>query len=55
MITKVLALFFIIIGGIVAFIQGKNEALYTGFEGTTITFSGITTAFYSGLWAYAGW
>ncbi|KAL7644581.1 UNVERIFIED_CONTAM: hypothetical protein RMT77_004118 [Armadillidium vulgare] len=52
---KLLALLFIIYGGIAAFVEGERGSLDTGFEGSKFSYSGIALAFYSGLWAYAGW
>ncbi|XP_046549202.1 b(0,+)-type amino acid transporter 1-like [Haliotis rubra] len=54
-VAKLIALFIIIIGGIVKLAQGNTAVLATGFTGSTTSPSVIALAFYGALWAYDGW
>lgn len=53
--AKLIAMFIIVIGGLVKLGQGNTATMKTGFQGTTSTGSGIALAFYDALWAYDGW
>uniref|UniRef100_A0A3Q3G4N2 b(0,+)-type amino acid transporter 1 n=1 Tax=Labrus bergylta TaxID=56723 RepID=A0A3Q3G4N2_9LABR len=60
LVAKVLALTFIIIGGIVKAIQNNNVIVENlkvenAFKGTRYSLSTLGMAFYQGLWSYAGW
>ncbi|XP_040916239.1 b(0,+)-type amino acid transporter 1-like [Toxotes jaculatrix] len=60
LVAKVLALAFIVIGGIVALIQSstvivENLKVENAFKGTQYSVSTLGMAFYQGLWSYAGW
>ncbi|XP_048253608.1 Y+L amino acid transporter 2-like [Haliotis rufescens] len=54
-IAKLLALVIITIAGIVMMSLGETEHLATGLEGSSDSVGDISLAFYSGLFAYAGW
>ncbi|XP_062583996.1 b(0,+)-type amino acid transporter 1-like [Saccostrea cucullata] len=53
--AKLIALFIIVIGGLVWLGKGEVETLQTGFEGSTNSPSAVALAFYDALWAYDGW
>ncbi|XP_054710188.1 b(0,+)-type amino acid transporter 1-like [Uloborus diversus] len=53
--AKLLAIAIIVVGGSIKLVQGHTQHLATGFDGVSVSFSDIATAFYSGLWAYDGW
>ncbi|KFM76396.1 B(0,+)-type amino acid transporter 1, partial [Stegodyphus mimosarum] len=53
--AKLLAIAIIVVGGSIKLMQGHTQHLANGFDGSSVTFSDIATAFYSGLWAYDGW
>nr|XP_022344421.1 b(0,+)-type amino acid transporter 1-like isoform X2 [Crassostrea virginica] len=53
--AKLIALFIIVIGGLVWLGKGEVETLQKGFEGTTSSPSSVALAFYDALWAYDGW
>lgn len=53
--AKLVAVFMIIVTGIVRLAQGNTESLEDAFNGTTTSISDIGYAFYGGLWAYDGW
>jgi L-type amino acid transporter 5 len=55
--TKILALFVIIIAGLIVMClgMGKSENLEDPFEGTKSDPGSIALAFYSGLFSFAGW
>ncbi|KAG8013519.1 hypothetical protein GBF38_021937 [Nibea albiflora] len=55
MVTKVLVLVVIIIGGVVMLIRGHNENFEDSFENTNVGINPIGIAFYQGLWSYDGW
>lgn len=60
LVAKVLALTFIVIGGIVELIQSssvivENLKVENAFKGTRYSLSTLRMAIYQGLWAYAGW
>ncbi|KAM6968964.1 b(0,+)-type amino acid transporter 1 isoform 1-T1 [Tautogolabrus adspersus] len=60
LVAKVLALTFIVIGGIVKTIQNNNVIVENlkvenAFKGTQYSLSTLGMAFYQGLWSYAGW
>ncbi|XP_031177277.1 b(0,+)-type amino acid transporter 1 isoform X2 [Sander lucioperca] len=60
LVAKVLALAFIVIGGIVELIQSsrvlvENLKVENAFKGTQYSLSTVGMAFYQGLWSYAGW
>ncbi|KAJ8305201.1 hypothetical protein KUTeg_017249 [Tegillarca granosa] len=54
-IAKILALIIITITGFVLIGQGEVEYFQNSFEGTSQDVGSISLAFYSGLFAYAGW
>ncbi|ESO87801.1 hypothetical protein LOTGIDRAFT_179200 [Lottia gigantea] len=54
-IAKLLALIFIIIAGVVMMAQGEVEYFKNPMKGTSTDVGKISLAFYSGLFAYAGW
>lgn len=56
-ITKVLALVLVIVFGFYYFIAGKSTKLTqdTIWNSETTTLTGLASAFYSGLYSYAGW
>ncbi|XP_059170201.1 large neutral amino acids transporter small subunit 1-like [Physella acuta] len=53
--AKLLALVIIILTGVVLIAKGSVEHLNTAFEDTNLSVGKISLAFYSGLFAYAGW
>lgn len=56
--AKMIAIVFIVVGGVINLVGGKTEHLAKGFErveGTDFTVGSVTLAFYSGLWPYDGW
>lgn len=53
--AKMIAIFIVIIGGLIKICQGETKYISTGFEGSKATFSDIATAFYTSMWAYDGW
>ncbi|KAF3701480.1 b(0,+)-type amino acid transporter 1 [Channa argus] len=55
MVAKVLALAFIIIGGVVMLIKGHTENFEDSFQNTNVGINPIGIAFYQGLWSYDGW
>nr|XP_057946549.1 b(0,+)-type amino acid transporter 1-like [Doryrhamphus excisus] len=60
LVTKVLTLTLIVIGGLVALTQSRdiivdNLNVENSFKETQYSFSTIGMAFYQGLWSYAGW
>ncbi|XP_047467654.1 b(0,+)-type amino acid transporter 1 isoform X1 [Mugil cephalus] len=60
LVAKVLALTFIVIGGIVAITQSstvivENFKIENSFKGTQFSLSTVGMAVYQGLWSYAGW
>lgn len=60
LVAKVLALTFIVIGGIVAITQSstvivENFKVENSFKGTQYSLSTLGMALYQGLWSYAGW
>ncbi|XP_067099406.1 b(0,+)-type amino acid transporter 1 [Osmerus mordax] len=55
MVTKVLALTVIIVGGVVLLFQGNTESFADSFDGTHVGVSSIGIALYQGLWSYDGW
>ncbi|XP_066304396.1 cystine/glutamate transporter-like isoform X2 [Branchiostoma lanceolatum] len=54
-VGKVLALLVIIIAGVVQMAKGRTENFQNAFDTTDLTPVGIPLAFYSGLFAFAGW
>ncbi|KAK6186267.1 hypothetical protein SNE40_008337 [Patella caerulea] len=54
-ISKVIALLIIIVTGLVFLFMGSNESFKAPFRGSTTEASKFAMAFYSGLYAYAGW
>ncbi|XP_055955643.1 Y+L amino acid transporter 2 isoform X2 [Patella vulgata] len=54
-LAKLFALVFIIIAGLVKIAQGETEYFQDAFQGTSTNVGSISLAFYSGLFAYAGW
>ncbi|CAL8086426.1 unnamed protein product [Calicophoron daubneyi] len=54
-IAKIAALLIIIITGLVELARGHVTHIENSFEGTKWRVGGIAMAFYSGLFAYAGW
>ncbi|XP_038585609.1 b(0,+)-type amino acid transporter 1 isoform X2 [Micropterus salmoides] len=55
MVTKVLTLAVIIIGGMVVLIRGHTENFEDSFENTNVGINPIGIALYQGLWSYDGW
>ncbi|XP_061598850.1 b(0,+)-type amino acid transporter 1-like isoform X1 [Cololabis saira] len=55
MVSKVVALGIIIIGGVVVLATGNNESFQESFENTNVGINPIGVAFYQGLWSYDGW
>ncbi|KAM6973132.1 b(0,+)-type amino acid transporter 1-like [Aplochiton taeniatus] len=55
LVTKVLALTVIVVGGLVMLIRGHTENFEDSFENTNVGINPIGIAFYQGLWAYDGW
>ncbi|XP_059209430.1 b(0,+)-type amino acid transporter 1-like [Centropristis striata] len=60
LMAKVIALIFIITGGIVELMQSssviaENLKIENAFKGTQFSLSTLGMAFYQGLWSYAGW
>ncbi|XP_062324962.1 b(0,+)-type amino acid transporter 1 isoform X1 [Osmerus eperlanus] len=56
MVTKVLALAVIVVGGAVVLISGgQTESFNDSFENTNVGINPIGIAFYQGLWSYDGW
>ncbi|XP_038128124.1 b(0,+)-type amino acid transporter 1 isoform X1 [Cyprinodon tularosa] len=60
LVAKVLALTFIVIGGILKLIQSsavfvENVKVENSFKDTHYSVSALGMAFYQGLWSYAGW
>ncbi|XP_015246401.1 PREDICTED: b(0,+)-type amino acid transporter 1-like isoform X1 [Cyprinodon variegatus] len=60
LVAKVLALTFIVIGGILKLIQSstvfvENFKVENSFKDTHYSVSALGMAFYQGLWSYAGW
>ncbi|KAK6174528.1 hypothetical protein SNE40_017786 [Patella caerulea] len=53
--AKLFALFIIIITGLVKIALGETEYFQDAFQGTSTDVGSISLAFYSGLFAYAGW
>jgi hypothetical protein len=45
--AKLVAIFIVVVGGVVRIAQGEVKYLASGFEGTKTSFSDIATAFYS--------
>lgn len=54
-VAKILALIIITLTGFVLIGQGEVEYFQNAFEGTSQDVGSISLAFYSGLFAYAGW
>ncbi|KAG9336865.1 hypothetical protein JZ751_003213 [Albula glossodonta] len=54
-VAKLAALVVIVIGGMVLLAQGSTASFHNAVEGTHLGLSPIGTAFYQGLWSYAGW
>ncbi|KAL5021429.1 hypothetical protein ScPMuIL_000584 [Solemya velum] len=54
-VAKLLALFIITIAGLVMIGFGEVEYFQNGFENTSTDVGSVSLAFYSGLFAYAGW
>ncbi|XP_028293398.1 b(0,+)-type amino acid transporter 1 [Gouania willdenowi] len=55
MVTKVLALAVIIVGGVVMLIRGHTASFEDSFKDTKVGINSIGIAFYQGLWSYDGW
>ena len=53
--AKVVALLLIISGGISVYLTKSSTNLNVTFEGSKFDFGDLAGAFYSGMWAYAGW
>lgn len=54
--AKLVAIFIVVVGGLVRLAQGQARPLEAGlFEGSKTSFSDIATAFYNSMWAYDGW
>uniref|UniRef100_A0A8C3TLL7 b(0,+)-type amino acid transporter 1 n=1 Tax=Catharus ustulatus TaxID=91951 RepID=A0A8C3TLL7_CATUS len=53
--AKLLALFVIVVGGLVLLAQGQTQSFQNGFQGTTAGVGTVGVAFYQGLWSYDGW
>lgn len=49
------AIFIVVIGGVVKIAQGETTYLASGFQGSNLNPSGIAFAFYNAMWAYDGW
>ncbi|XP_078576152.1 cystine/glutamate transporter-like [Branchiostoma floridae x Branchiostoma japonicum] len=54
-VGKVLALIVIIIAGVVQMAKGRTENFQNAFDTAALSPDGIPLAFYSGLFAFAGW
>lgn len=53
--AKLLALFVIVVGGLVLLAQGQTQSFQNGFQGTTAGIGTVGVAFYQGLWSFDGW
>ncbi|XP_043923541.1 b(0,+)-type amino acid transporter 1-like [Protopterus annectens] len=53
--AKLLALFLILVGGVVVLIRGQTMNLQNAFQDTAVGFGPVGLAFYQALWAYDGW
>ena len=54
MVTKLLAIGLVIVGGIIALANGGFSKLENAWEGTTTDPGHIAVSFYSGIFSYAG-
>jgi len=54
-VAKLSAILLIIGCGVYQLSLGNTQHLATGFEGSVLTFGGIATAFYGGLYTFDGW
>lgn len=45
--AKLIAIFIVVVGGLVRIFQGEVKYISSGFEGSKTSFSDIATAFYS--------
>eukprot|EP00090_Calanus_glacialis_P035786 TRINITY_DN61049_c0_g1_i1.p1 TRINITY_DN61049_c0_g1~~TRINITY_DN61049_c0_g1_i1.p1 ORF type:complete len:495 (-),score=82.18 TRINITY_DN61049_c0_g1_i1:131-1615(-) len=55
MVTKLLALGLVIVGGIMALANGGSTMFENAWEGTATDPGQIAVSFYSGIFSYAGW
>lgn len=53
--AKLIAIFIVVVGGVVRIAQGEIKHLSSGFKGSKTSISDIATAFYTSMWAYDGW
>uniref|UniRef100_UPI00398F854D cystine/glutamate transporter-like n=1 Tax=Pristiophorus japonicus TaxID=55135 RepID=UPI00398F854D len=53
--SKLMALGLIIVPGMMALAQGRNENFQNAFNSSSVTLDRIPLAFYSGMFAYSGW
>ena len=54
-VAKVTALIIIVIGGIVAMVQGNTDNFKNAFEGTNTNPGSIALSILDGYFAYKGW
>lgn len=50
--AKLVAIFIVVVGGLIRIAQGQVDFVYNAFEGSKTSFSDIATAFYSKLWTH---
>ena len=55
MVTKLLAIGMVIVGGIIALANGGSKMFENAWEGTATDPGQIAVSFYSGIFSYAGW
>ncbi|XP_067855787.1 cystine/glutamate transporter-like [Heptranchias perlo] len=53
--SKLVAMGFIIVPGMMALAQGRYENFQNAFDSNSVTLDRIPLAFYSGMFAYSGW